>query len=61
MEIDKTETEEILEYLQDSLDGHPIIDSIVAGIFISHDFTKMEKVVKVIKNARQLMNNSSLK
>lgn len=61
MELDKTETEKILGYLQSNLEGHPIIDAIITGIFIGEDFTKMEKVVDVIKKARKLMNQRQLK
>ena len=61
MEKDRTATEEILEYLGDHLEGHPCIDAIISGIFIAKDFTKMHKVVEVIKNARQQMNLYKLK
>lgn len=61
MEIEKTETEKILEYLEDNLRGHPAIDGILAGIFIAEDFTKMEKVIELIKQARVLMNERRLK
>lgn len=61
MEIEKTEIEKILEYLEDNLRGHPAIDGILAGIFIAEDFTKMEKVIGLMKQARALMNERRLK
>lgn len=61
MEIEKCETEKILQYLQDNLQGHPTIDGIIAGVFIAEDFTKMENVVDLLKKARSLMDERRLK
>jgi len=61
MESGDLETEKFLKYLWSQLNGHSSIDLVVAGIFIAEDYTKMEKVVKLIKNARQLMNQHSVK
>lgn len=51
----------ILKYLWRVLKGYSSLDLIVAGIFIAEDSTKMEKVGNMIKNARQLMDQHSLK
>lgn len=61
MEIDKSETEKILEYLDNNLHGFPMIDAIVAGVLIANDFSKMEKVVELIKKSRELMSARRLK
>lgn len=61
MESDDTAIEKILKYLCQDLKGHSSLDLIVAGIFIAEDYTKMEKVSKLVKNARQLMGQHSLK
>lgn len=61
MESDSLATEKILKYLCKELEGHSSLDLIIAGIFIAEDYAKMEKVSKLVKNARQLMDQHSLK
>ena len=38
-----------------------MIDAIVAGVLIANDFSKMEKVVELIKKSRELMSARRLK
>jgi hypothetical protein len=61
MEPEKKEMEKYIEILRDKLTGSPSIDAIVAGIFISNDFTKAEKVADLMINARGLMSKQPLK
>ena len=61
MEIEKSDIEKMLEYISESLQDNPIIDAIVAGILISADFSKDERLVKFVKSARSIMNNRRLK
>ena len=48
-------------YLDNNLNGFPMIDAIVAGVLIANDFSKMEKVVELIKKSRELMSARRLK
>lgn len=61
MEIEKSDIEKMLEYISESLQDNPIIDAIVAGILISADLSKDERLVKFVKSARSIMNNRRLK
>lgn len=61
MESDHMATEKFLKYLSHKLKGHSSLDLIVAGIFIAEDSAKMEKVSTLVKNARRLMDQHSLK
>lgn len=61
MEIEKSDIEKILEYLHDNLQSNPIVDSIIAGMLISKDFTQNEKVVKFVQATRSIMNKRRLK